>query len=142
MPERGRILAWVALGSGLGGMARVAAAEAVLRWTGTGFPFGVLAVNLLGSLLIGAFAALTAPEGRWLLDPARRQFFMTGFLGGFTTFSFFSLQTLLLLEAGRFGAAALYGVLTMVGSVAAAWLGHGLGQGWNRRFRRVRGNFV
>jgi fluoride exporter len=121
---------WVGLGSGLGGAARILVAAAALHLLGSGFPYGILAANLLGSALIGALAALTAPGGRWLLSPAARQFLTAGFCGGFTTFSFFSLQTFELIEAGRIGAAAAYSLATVAGSVVAVWAGYSVAAGW------------
>lgn len=91
---------------------------------GPHFPFGVLAVNTLGSFAIGLAATLTAPDGRLFAGPVARQFFMAGLCGGFTTFSFFSLQTMQLLEEGRLAAALVYSVLTLTLSMLAVWFGH------------------
>jgi CrcB protein len=66
-----------------------------------------LLVNVTGSLVIGLFAALTGPDGRLWASPALRQFFMIGVLGGYTTFSSFSLQTLALAREGEWAFAAL-----------------------------------
>jgi CrcB protein len=123
----------IALGAGLGGVARVLVGVAGLQWAGADFPFGVLAVNIAGSFAIGLLAALTVSGARWPLGPAVRAGAMAGFCGGFTTFSFFSLQTLELLQAGRVVAAALYAGLTMAGALGAVWLGHAAGMHLNRR---------
>jgi CrcB protein len=123
----------IALGAGLGGVMRVLAGTAALSWLGDGFPHGVLAVNVAGSFLIGLLAALTVSGGRWPLGPAVRAGAMAGFCGGFTTFSFFSLQTLELLQAGRIAAAALYAGLTLAGALGGVWLGHAAGTRLNRR---------
>lgn len=85
-----------------------------------GFPLGTLAVNLLGSLLIGLWLALfDRPAWLWLLA--------TGFCGGFTTFSTFSADTVGLLRAGSCGAAALYAasslLLCTAGTAAGLWMG-------------------
>ena len=65
------------------------------------FPWGTLAVNVLGSLVIGVFTGLTGPDGPLLVSPVGRAFVAIGILGGFTTFSSFSLQTMLLLQDGQ-----------------------------------------
>jgi fluoride exporter len=81
-------------------------------------------VNVLGSFIIGLFAALTAPDGRLLVSPAGRQFVMGGICGGFTTFSAMSLDAFALLLQGDIPLAGLYLVLVVVLSLVAAWLGH------------------
>ena len=65
------------------------------------FPWGTLAVNVLGSLVIGLFTGITGPDGPLLVSPVGRAFVTIGILGGFTTFSSFSLQTMLLLQDGQ-----------------------------------------
>jgi fluoride exporter len=121
----------VGLGSALGGTARWLLSEGMFAWLGGGFPWGTLAVNVAGSFLIGAFAALTGPDGRWLVGPRRRHFFMTGVCGGFTTFSIFSLETIQLLQAGHPGSAA-YLTVSLAAWLAAAWAGHALASRMNR----------
>lgn len=110
----------------------MAATAGMLRLFNSDFPFGILLVNVVGSFLIGFLATITAPDGRFYLSPASRQFVMAGFCGGFTTFSFFSLQTMQLLEGGKIGTAVLYSVLTLTLGMIAVWLGHGLGMRMNR----------
>lgn len=132
-----RIALYVALGSGIGGTARVAVTALMLSLFGTHFPFGVLTVNLLGSFGIGLLAALTAPGGGLLLSAAARQFLLAGFFGGFTTFSFFSLQTMQLLQEGRPVAAILYSGLTLLLSMLAVWSGHRIGSGVLRPHHRT-----
>jgi CrcB protein len=99
---------------------------------GEAFPWGTLTVNVAGSLAIGFFATLTGPEGRWLVTPAARTFFMIGICGGFTTFSAFSLQTLNLAREAEW----LFAGLNIVGSVTlclvSVWLGHLLAATFNR----------
>lgn len=119
---------WVALGSGLGGGARVVAVNVILFIPDATLATGILAVNVLGSFAIGLVASLTTPGGRWRLGPAARQGLMAGFCGGFTTFSFFSLETLALLQQDRWAAAAIYVALTIALSLAAAWLGYEAGR--------------
>lgn len=124
-----RAIWWVGLGSGLGGGARVVCADVAVRFFGRDFPFDILLINVLGSFAIGLIGAVATRGHPWLQKPEPRHFLMAGFCGGFTTFSFFSLQTLQLLEVGRPAAAVIYSVATIVGSVAAAWLGYLLGSG-------------
>lgn len=113
----------VFLGGGLGAMLRYGAALLVAaRGTGLGpeaaaFPWATLAVNLVGSFLIGVLAGLLA--GR----ETARLVLVTGLLGGFTTFSAFSLDTLTLLGSGRAGFALGYVAASVVGGLALAWLG-------------------
>ncbi|MCR0983917.1 fluoride efflux transporter CrcB [Roseomonas populi] len=97
---------WIALGGAIGSVARGWFSTAAARWWGSGFPWGTMAINVGGSFLIGLFAALTLPGGRFAGNADLRAFVMVGICGGFTTFSSFSLQTLELLREGR-GLAAL-----------------------------------
>ncbi|MDR0353412.1 MAG: fluoride efflux transporter CrcB [Opitutaceae bacterium] len=114
----------IGLGGALGSMARFALAGAVDRWTGAAFPWGTLLVNATGCFVIGFFVALTAPGGRWPVGAPGRQGFMAGVLGGFTTFSAFSLQTLELAQAGRWLSAGGYAGASLAVCLAAVWLGH------------------
>lgn len=115
---------WVALGSALGGMARYWLSGMVASTIGQTFPWGTLVVNVIGSLAIGFFATLTAPEGRFLVSPEARTFFMIGICGGFTTFSSFSLQTLTLAQGGEWAAVGLNVILSVALCLVAVWLGH------------------
>jgi CrcB protein len=94
------------------------------RLLGETFPWGTLLVNVTGSFLIGLFATLTGPDGRIFAGSTARQFVMFGLLGGFTTFSSFSLQTLTLAQDSEW----LQACGNIVGSVVlclfAVWLGH------------------
>lgn len=113
-------LAQVALGGALGASARYLTGVGVARAFGVGgFPLGVLTVNVIGSFLMGVFVVLAAQRGLTHLGP----FVMTGILGGFTTFSAFSLETVTLIERGQTGQAALYVGLSVAGSVGALALG-------------------
>jgi CrcB protein len=112
----------VALGGAVGAVARYGVGVWSLRRFGGGWPVGTLAVNVVGGLLMGALAgwlALRGGEGaeRW------RLLLGVGVLGGFTTFSAFSLETALLLERGRWSAACLYMAASVVLSVAALFAG-------------------
>ena len=115
---------WVFIGGGLGSMARFAFSGWIARQFGETFPWGTLLVNVSGSFLIGLFATLTSPEGRWLVPGLWRQFFMLGICGGYTTFSSFSLQTLRLAEEGQWFKAGANSVLSLVLCLLAVWLGH------------------
>ena len=109
----------VFLGGGLGAVLRWLVGKWSLAWFGLGFPVGTLAVNVAGSLMIGL--AVGALEG--VGQPAKL-FFITGLLGGFTTFSAFSLDALTLWERGQAGQAALYVAASLVLSLGACALGY------------------
>lgn len=116
---------WIAVGSALGGMARYWCTGAAARLFGETFPWGTLLINILGSFVIGFFVALTSPEiGRYVVDQNIRAFVTVGLCGGFTTFSAFSLQTMVLMQEGEWLHAGGY----ILGSVALCllfvWLGH------------------
>jgi CrcB protein len=115
---------WIAVGSAFGGMLRYWCSGVAARLIGETFPWGTLIVNVAGSFVIGLFFTLTGPDARLLVSPTARQFVMVGLLGGYTTFSSFSLQTLTLLQDGEF----LYAGANIAASVAlcmlAVWLGH------------------
>ena len=112
------------IGGGLGSLLRWWCSGFVARHFGETFPWGTLAVNVTGSFIIGCFATLTAPEGRWLVAPSVRTFFMVGICGGYTTFSSFSLQTLNLARDGEWLYAGLNALLSFVLCLVAVWLGH------------------
>ncbi len=90
---------------------------------GDTFPLSTWLVNLSGCLLIGAFARLVAPEGRLFVSTATRHGVMTGLLGGFTTFSVFSLENLELVADGALPVALAYILATLVGCLVAVWAG-------------------
>lgn len=114
---------WVFLGGGLGSVARYGFSGFVALLVGETFPWGTLAVNVSGSFVIGLFAALTGTEGRWMVSPSFRIFFMLGICGGYTTFSSFSLQTLSLAQDGEWFKAGANAVLSMILCLMAVWLG-------------------
>ncbi|MFN2622924.1 MAG: fluoride efflux transporter CrcB [Chthoniobacterales bacterium] len=114
---------WVMIGGALGTGARFWASGVIARRFGEFFPLGTLAVNITGSFAIGFFAALTDPQGRLLVSPRGRQFFMIGVCGGYTTFSSFSLQTLDLAQDGDWLKAGLNAALSFLGCMFAVWLG-------------------
>ena len=108
----------VAIGGGLGTVGRFWLSGAIAQKFGETFPAGTLLVNISGSLIIGFFAALTGPDGRIWSSPTFRQFFMIGVLGGYTTFSAFSLDAVLLYERGAIGLALFYVLGSVVFSIA------------------------
>ena len=115
---------WVAIGSALGGMARYWCSGFAARLIGEWFPWGTLIVNVVGSFVIGAFAALSASEGPLLIRPEIRIFVMVGLCGGYTTFSSFSLQTFALWREGEWLWAGANSALSFVLCLLAVWLGH------------------
>lgn len=117
-------LLWIGLGGALGTMARYWLSGLVAQRYGETFPWGTIAVNVSGCLVIGFFAAWTDPSGRWMVGPTARQFVMIGILGGYTTFSSFSLQTLNLVRDGEWLWAGGNVVLSVVLCLAAVWVGH------------------
>lgn len=118
---------WVATGGALGSVGRYWLSGLVAARLGETFPWGTLVVNVSGSFVIGLLAALTAPEGRFLVSPSVRLFFMVGVCGGYTTFSSFSLQTLNLLREGEWLYAAGNVLLSVILCMVGVWLGYLLG---------------
>lgn len=119
-------LSLVALGGAIGAALRFVSGAAMLRLTGPQeFPLAIIMVNLIGSFLMGVFVVAAAQRGLTHLSP----FVMTGVLGGFTTFSAFSLETVTLMERGQIGAAGLYVAVSVIGSIAALMLGLWLARG-------------
>ena len=123
---------WVALGSALGGAARYWSSGFLAQHFGETFPVGTLAVNVLGSFVIGFVATLTAPDGRWFASSDMRQFIMLGLCGGYTTFSSFSIQTLNLVQNGEWMKAGGNVALSVMLCLAAVWLGHVLAAALNQ----------
>jgi CrcB protein len=115
---------WIALGSALGGVARYACSNLAVAWLGPTFPWGTLIINVVGSFVIGFFAALTGPDGRLMVHGDTRQFVMVGLCGGYTTFSSFSLQTLNLAQEGDFLRAGLNIGGSVVLCLLSVWLGY------------------
>ena len=113
----------VALGGALGRAARYLCSLGLSRWLGETFPWGTLCVNVVGSFVIGFYFILTAPNGRLLVSSDWRIFVTVGICGGFTTFSSFSLQTLLLLRDGELLLAGLNAFGSFTLCMAAVWLG-------------------
>ena len=110
----------VFVGGGLGAVARHGVNRAGLEMLGPGFPWWTMAVNISGSFLIGLLAGLF---GTWETGQDMRMFLITGVLGGYTTFSAFSLDALTLWERGAFQQAGVYVLGSVILSLLAAALG-------------------
>ena len=110
------LLLAIAAGGALGSLARHFVSTGIYNITGTAFPWGIFAVNVFGGFIMGLVVELGALKLNYSLE--MRAFLTTGVLGGFTTFSAFSLDAALLIERGDWLAAALY----MLGSVAMSVL--------------------
>jgi CrcB protein len=115
---------WIAFGSALGGMARYWCTGAATRLFGDTFPWGTLLINIVGSLIIGFFVALTGPDGRYAVDQNIRLFATVGLCGGFTTFSAFSLQSMVLMQEGEWLHAGAYVLASVAVCLLAVWAGH------------------
>jgi CrcB protein len=111
----------VFFGGGLGATLRHLVNLTCARWIGTGFPWGTFIINITGSTVMGLIAGYLALKGE--ASQPWRLFLMTGILGGYTTFSAFSLDTALLYERGELGLAALYVLGSVVLSIAGLFAG-------------------
>ncbi|MGR9072646.1 MAG: fluoride efflux transporter CrcB [Gammaproteobacteria bacterium] len=112
----------IALGGAFGAVLRFLVSSGVYQWLGRGFPYGTLAVNVLGSLLIGLITESLVLQ-RVAITLEYRSAILVGLFGAFTTFSTFSLETLYLLEQGNFLKAALNVVVSVFACIIAAWIG-------------------
>ena len=104
-------------GGALGALGRYLMAGAITRLAGPGFPLGTLIVNILGGFAIGALVEVMAL--RWSVAPETRLFLITGILGGFTTFSAFTLELGGMIERGDIATAGLYALASVLGSLGA-----------------------
>jgi fluoride exporter len=116
----------IALGGGLGAMARFAAVAYLTPLLGYRFPVGTFAVNIIGSLIIGAAYVFFVEKTH--LAPEWRLFFITGLLGGFTTFSSFSLELLQLWQEGNMLLVLAYAASSVVLGLLMAYVGMALAQ--------------
>jgi fluoride exporter len=131
-----RAAAWlytlVGIGSALGGLARYGLGLVFAARVGEAFPWGTIFINTSGSFIIGFFATLTGPDGRFYVRTPGRQFVMTGFCGGYTTFSSFALETLVLVQGGQMLRAGANVVASLALCLAAVWMGHAVATALNR----------
>ena len=127
-----RVYLAVGVGAAIGSLLRFLSGVLIVSVMGLSGLWATGFVNVVGSFIIGLFAALTAPDGRLLVGAAGRQFVMGGICGGLTTFSAMSLDTFTLLLQGDFPLAGLYLVLVVMLSLMAAWVGHVLATRLNR----------
>ena len=109
----------VALGGAIGAALRFLTGVGILRLIGPGFPVAVMGVNVFGSFMMGLFVVFATQRGVTQLTP----FVMAGLLGGFTTFSAFSLEAVSLFELGAMGQALAYVVMSVVLSIGGLMLG-------------------
>ncbi|MFP5504999.1 MAG: fluoride efflux transporter CrcB [Gammaproteobacteria bacterium] len=116
----------IAAGGALGALLRFWVASGVAAWLGRGFPYGTLLVNVSGSLAIGVLYILLLERAD--VGAVWRLFLMTGLLGAFTTFSTFSLETLVLIESGEYLKAGVNVLLSVILCLAAAYAGILLGR--------------
>lgn len=116
----------IAAGGALGALLRFWVANSVAAWLGRGFPYGTLIINVSGSLAIGILYVLLVE--RFDVSPLWRPLLIVGLLGAFTTFSSFSLETLLLIESGETMKAAANVLLSVVLCLGATTLGLWLGR--------------
>lgn len=116
----------VMMGGALGAGARYLVGKALLGWLGPDYPWGTLAVNLLGGLAMGALAGML---GRMTAGDQARLFLAVGVLGGFTTFSAFSLELVTMLERGAMMTAMGYALASVAGAVVALFAGLAMTRG-------------
>jgi CrcB protein len=128
------ILLYVAAGGGLGALARFALGQWLEVLAGTALPWGTLAVNVTGCLLIGFLGRALSSS---TVSPQSRAFLTIGLCGGFTTFSAFDYETLRLLEQGRFFPAAAYSSGTVLACIAGVIAGMSIAS--SRATRRSSG---
>jgi CrcB protein len=112
---------WLAAAGAAGTLLRAAANGVALRLFGMAFPWGTLAVNVIGSFAFGAIYSLARSRGG--ISTAHEAVILVGLLGGFTTYSSFAFQSVEMLQAGRLVPAVAYVVGTNVAALAATWAG-------------------
>jgi len=130
---RRRLLA-VLSGGFCGTITRYEVSAFVVGWLGKGWPYDLLVINITGALLL-AFVT-TLADGTLLVGPTRRLFINVGFLGAYTTFSSFALNSDLLLKSGEWFPAFLYVALSIIGGVLAVLLGDWMGLWFTSKTRR------
>ena len=116
-----KTLLFVAAGGAIGSVCRYLVGVGAARWFGVAYPWGTMTVNILGSLILGVLVEAFALH--WSPNQEVRAFFAIGILGAFTTFSSFSMETILLFERGEIAASFGYVVMTVVLSISAFAIG-------------------
>ncbi len=116
----------IGLGGGVGSIARYVASRVVYHTVGESFPYGTLAVNIVGCLLIGFLMSFM--QERLTVNSNYRFILIIGFLGGFTTFSSFSFETFELMRSGSVGASLLNVGYNVAGCLASTWGGYIIGK--------------
>lgn len=119
---------WVSIGSFFGGGMRFLVSKVVQAYSVLSFPFGTMAVNVLGCLLIGFLSGLTWSEDNGVLTPGMKLLLTTGFCGGFTTFSTFMNESSALLKDGQYACVMLYVFGSLVLGLLAVLAGHLMGK--------------
>lgn len=114
-------IVWIAMGGAFGAVARYLVSGWTYAWLGRGFPWGTLAVNVIGSFLMGFFFDLLTE--RLFVSPQVRSAILVGIFGAFTTFSTFSIETLNLIEEGATGLALANIAISVIVCLVAVWLG-------------------
>lgn len=116
----------IAAGGAIGAVARYGLSSGIYQWLGRGFPYGTLAVNVIGSFLMGLMFVLLSERIQIPLEA--RALVLVGFLGAFTTFSTFSIESLQLIEQGEALKAGLNMLLSVASCMLAVWLGVVMGR--------------
>lgn len=114
---------FIGLGGGIGSICRYVITLAIGKWIDASFPWGTFVINILGSFLIGLFLGMFDKS---IFNDTSKLLLITGFCGGFTTFSTFSSENVNLLLAGQWLTALTYSALSVVLGIAAVWLGYKL----------------
>jgi CrcB protein len=114
----------IGFGGFLGTITRYWISGLVSERIGASFPWGTFTVNVTGSFVIGIIACLCSSDSRFLIAPQTRDFLMIGFLGGYTTFSSFSLQTLTLMQESEWLYASGNIILSFTCCMVAVWFGY------------------
>lgn len=117
----------IALGGAIGAVLRFLVSSGVYQWLGRGFPYGTLAVNIMGAFLIGLMTEALVLQ-RVALSLEFRSAILIGLFGSFTTFSTFSLETLYLIEQGNLSKASLNMFISVFACIFAVWLGLSTGK--------------
>lgn len=126
------MVVWVASGSALGAMARWGAGQLFDSAAAASFPWLTLGINVVGSVIIGLYAALTGVDGRLIVSAAHRHFVMTGICGGFTTFSLFTAEVLTSAARGDYWLVGSIILVSVPAWLLGVWLGYSIGARWNR----------